>query len=474
MSGSFETLRAVFIRRPLLVVSFFCVYVVGGIYGLEFGHAPAGTTLVWIPAGVAVGALLILGYRLWPLVFIAALTVTATTLGAAPAAPLLAAGHTMEAVLAAYLVNRYASGRHALQNPRNSFRFAGMALLAATACGATFNALVIVLSGLEPVTSYGVVWLALSLGSLVSMLLVAPPIVLGSQGAWHVRFAPTVETAGMLLAMALTGLLAFFQFPVETRGYPIELLCMPVLLWAAFRLGQRASAVALLVMAGFAVAGTLSGYGPFVRATPFASLTIVLLFVAALAVMTTALAALSTDYKVAEEQLFELAVTDPLTGLANYRRLLEVISIEIARADRHQRKFAIVFFDMDGLKRINDDLGHLTGSRAVCRFAETLRAALRTTDTAARYGGDEFVAVLSDTDREGAELAVQRTSERLAEDPDPPRLSVSAGIAIYPGDGRTPTTLLSAADRALYARKAEKAAARRRGIVDLREWTSAS
>jgi diguanylate cyclase (GGDEF)-like protein len=474
MSGSIESLRAMVARRPLLIASLFCASIAIGSLGLRIGHAPAGTTLIWAPSGVALGALLIFGARIWPLVFLSAAVTVASTLGASPAVLLLAAGHTVEALLASYLVNRYASGRHALQNSRNSFRFAGVALLASVAFGATANTLTIVISGLEPVANYGRVWLSLALGSLVGMLLVAPPIVLGSQSTMRLQFARTVETLGMLLAAALVGLVAFFEFPVEARGYPTELLALPVLLWAALRLGQRASSTAMILIAAFAIGGTLSGYGPFVRATPFASLTIVMLFVAGLAVMTTALAALSTDYKVAEEQLLELAVTDPLTGLANYRRLLEVIAVEIARADRHQRRFAIVFFDMDGLKVINDELGHLTGSRAVCRFAETLRAALRTTDTAARYGGDEFVAVLSDTDYAGAELAVRRTNERLETDPDTPRLSVSAGIAIYPGDGRTPTTLLSAADRALYARKAEKASSRRRAVVDLREWTSAS
>jgi diguanylate cyclase (GGDEF)-like protein len=127
---------------------------------------------------------------------------------------------------------------------------------------------------------------------------------------------------------------------------------------------------------------------------------------------------------------------------------------------------------MDGLKRINDDLGHLTGSRAVCRLAATLSAALRTTDTAARYGGDEFVVVLSDTDYPGAQLVVERTHERLAEDRDVPTLSVSAGVAVYPADGHTPTTLLSAADRALYAHKSEKALSKRRRIVEIREPTS--
>jgi diguanylate cyclase (GGDEF)-like protein len=196
----------------------------------------------------------------------------------------------------------------------------------------------------------------------------------------------------------------------------------------------------------------------------------VMSFCSLAALMTLGLAALAQEYSEAEAQLRELVVTDPLTGLPNYRRLLEVLTSEIARANRQDRPCAVVFFDMDGLKRINDELGHLIGSRAVCRFAETLRAVCRETDTAARYGGDEFVAVLPDTDEEGAHFVMKRVAERLAEDPDKPELAVSAGLAIYPRDGSTATTLLSAADRALYAVKAEKVNARRRGVVPIREW----
>jgi GGDEF domain-containing protein len=80
------------------------------------------------------------------------------------------------------------------------------------------------------------------------------------------------------------------------------------------------------------------------------------------------------------------------------------------------------------------------------------------------------VAVLPDTDDEGAQVVINRLEERLAEDPDPPRLAVSAGVAVYPRDGGTPTTLLSAADRALYAAKADKGT-RPRGVVPIHEWT---
>jgi diguanylate cyclase (GGDEF)-like protein len=109
----------------------------------------------------------------------------------------------------------------------------------------------------------------------------------------------------------------------------------------------------------------------------------------------------------------------------------------------------------------------------VCRFADTLKGACRATDTAARYGGDEFVAVLSETDHEGARHVIRRITERLAGDADGPALSVSAGVAVYPGDGGTPTTLLSAADRALYVSKASRVHRRRQNVVGIREWTSA-
>ena len=266
----------------------------------------------------------------------------------------------------------------------------------------------------------------------------------------------------------------FCGFPAAFRGYPIELLCGPILLWSAFRLGRRAAMAGVILLTGVALYGTLSGFGPFVRATPTASMTMVLLFMSLTAIMALTLAALTSEYSVAEAQLRELVVTDPLTGLPNYRRLVETLGTEITRSNRTDRPFAVVFFDMDGLKSINDELGHLIGSRAVCRFAETLRASCRTTDTAARYGGDEFVAVLPDTDEEGAKVVIRRMAERLSEDTDKPELSASAGVAIYPRDGGTPTTLLSAADRALYAVKADKAAARRRGVVAIREWSNAA
>jgi diguanylate cyclase (GGDEF)-like protein/PAS domain S-box-containing protein len=157
--------------------------------------------------------------------------------------------------------------------------------------------------------------------------------------------------------------------------------------------------------------------------------------------------------KRSEEQLRVLATTDPLTGLANYRRLIEDLDSELKRSDRTGRPFAMLLLDLDDLKRINDRFGHLVGSRALSRVAEVLRTHCRVIDTSARYGGDEFTIILPESDDAVARSVASRISQHLASDPEDPRISVSVGIAVYPNDGNTIELLLSAADRQLYEMK---------------------
>jgi diguanylate cyclase (GGDEF)-like protein len=153
------------------------------------------------------------------------------------------------------------------------------------------------------------------------------------------------------------------------------------------------------------------------------------------------------------EQVRSMAVTDPLTGLSNYRRLISVLEAELDRSRRTQRAFSVVLLDMDGLKVINDQYGHLTGSRALVRIGKILRSHSRAIDTASRYGGDEFALVLPEAGKDIASRVVSRIRERLSAEPERPALAVSAGVAAFPEDGDTPEKLLGAADRALYAMK---------------------
>ncbi len=162
-----------------------------------------------------------------------------------------------------------------------------------------------------------------------------------------------------------------------------------------------------------------------------------------------------TEQRKLENHLRQQAAKDPLTGLANYRHLVEVLDAEIKRSERTEREFALLLFDLDGLKEINDRYGHMTGSEALCRLADVLCIGCRDIDTAARFGGDEFALVLPETGSEPAHVVAQRICESFANDGRKPKLSVSVGVAVFPKDGGKLESLLSAADVALYGMKAK-------------------
>lgn len=134
-----------------------------------------------------------------------------------------------------------------------------------------------------------------------------------------------------------------------------------------------------------------------------------------------------------------------MTGLANYRQFTERLDREVCRADRSHRSFTLLLLDLDGLKRINDLQGHLAGNRALRRLAAVMKEHCRSTDLAARYGGDEFAVLLIDSDRGMAEHVAQRIEQRLHADHEKPQLSVSIGIGVYPDDGRTGAEMIEAA-----------------------------
>ena len=431
------------------------VYFVAGKLGLKLALVNASASAIWPCTGITLAAFLILGYRVWPAILTGAFLVNLTTTGSAATSVGIAVGNTLEGVVGCYLVTRFAGGQHAFERAHDVFKFGFLAGMVSTTLSATIGVTCLAMGGFAEWAMYGPIWCTWWLGDAVGAVVVTPLVLLWRENPrleWTRK--QMLELAFLFPGLFLTGWVVFGgRFHAALKNYPFEYLCIPFLIWAAFRFGRRKAATAICVLAAIAAWGTLHGYGPFSRESQNTSLLLLQSFIGIMAITALALAAEVTEHKHADEHIRRLAVTDPLTGLANYRRLVEAFDSEIKRYGRTGRPFAVLLLDLDGLKKVNDAHGHLVGSRALCRLANILRIHCREIDTAARYGGDEFVLVLPETDSEAARRVAERISERLRNDAEEPSISVSTGTAIYPQDGKTIDELFGVADHTLYAAK---------------------
>jgi diguanylate cyclase (GGDEF)-like protein len=165
-----------------------------------------------------------------------------------------------------------------------------------------------------------------------------------------------------------------------------------------------------------------------------------------------------TTLNVQAEQMTELAHTDPMTGLANRRWLMEQLGREFSRARRYRRPLSLLYLDLDGFKAINDRFGHLFGDEVLTGAGRSMQAVLRSTDLLARIGGDEFVVLLPETGIDGAHNVTAKLRKALAAygqqlGPAVPTLSFCAGVSQLRQDDTTIDDILSRADEAQYLAK---------------------
>src|SRR5437879_10606764 len=186
------------------------VYFVAWKLGLRFAFVHVSATTVWPPTGIALAAFVLLGVRVWPAVFVGAFFVNLTTAGSLATSIGIAAGNTLEGVVAAYLVNRFANGPRALQHSGDIVRFALLAAVVSTTVAATFGVTSLSLGGFARWQDYGDIWLTWWLGDAAGGLVVAPVVLLWATGPhWPPRRAQLLEAGLLIACLALAGEVAF-------------------------------------------------------------------------------------------------------------------------------------------------------------------------------------------------------------------------------------------------------------------------
>jgi diguanylate cyclase (GGDEF)-like protein len=238
---------------------------------------------------------------------------------------------------------------------------------------------------------------------------------------------------------------------------PLQNLYLLVVITSALALGRIATVVVMIIITGCYVWLDLPNHG----GTLFQSYGADFLGrIAPLALVAYVTTMLSADTRKAMADIKTLSETDDLTGIFNRRAFLALSSHTVNLSQRYGRDFSIVMMDSDSLKTVNDAYGHEAGDELLKAMVVHAQKELRRPDLLARYGGDEFVLLLPDTNTEGARLTAERIRERIAAMPltiDAKKITITAsmGVATYPDHGLDYEQVFEAADHALYLSKSK-------------------
>jgi len=299
LSGFLAETKRPCLRTAISIMALALGYFCAGKFGLSLASVNPSASAVWPPSGIALAALLLCGYRLWPGIFLGAFLVNISTQGNLVTTLGIAIGNTLEGLLGAWLVSRFANGAKAFERARNIFKFILLAAILSTVVSATLGVTTLSLGGFARWENYPATWLTWWLGDMVGELIITPLLVIWlTQDIPKVTANQLVEAGGVTLAAVFAG-----QFLVMDSFAGVEVMAIPPLLWAAFRFGGRGAVTTAFVMSGVALMGTLRGLGPFATLHPDQSLIFLQALMGTLTVTALVLASVVTEQKRVEQRL---------------------------------------------------------------------------------------------------------------------------------------------------------------------------
>jgi PAS domain S-box-containing protein len=292
------------LRHLLLAIFVAVIYFGVAKLGLSLAFVHANVSPIWPPTGVAIAAVLLLGYRIWPGILLGAFLANLVTPVPLAVAIGIAIGNTLEA-LGAGLMLRSLDFHTSFDRAKDVLKFVVAALLC-TMVSATIGNLSLALGHVARWQEFGDLWLTWWLGDAIGALLIAPLLLTWGDGSSR-HWLPGkryLEAILLLLLLAVSAMATFGgPFPISLKYYPVARLSVPFFLWAAFRLGQRGVTLATVTISVFAVWGTAHGLGPFVGRTPNESLLLLQVFLGSNAVMFLFLVAVIQERRHSEETL---------------------------------------------------------------------------------------------------------------------------------------------------------------------------
>ena len=319
-----------------------CAYFLAGKIGLGFASVHVSASPVWVPAGMAVALLLLLGFSIWPAIFAGAFLVNLTTAGSMFTSVSIAVGNTLEGILGAWLLQRFAHGVQAFESPPDILKSALLAGLLSPTVSATIGVTSLMMGHYAGLEEYAVIWLTWWLGDATGILIVTPAILLWVRHPrieWNSR--ERVELGLLLLVLCVTCAVIFGPFMNTTHKYPLQFVLVPILIWAAFHFGPRKTATLTVLLAGWATWGTINGRGPFASESENEALLLGQAFLAVNSVMALALAAAVQESKDADTRFHHTAerlVNKRTQELLHTQARLRTMAQALTLTEQRERK----------------------------------------------------------------------------------------------------------------------------------------
>jgi signal transduction histidine kinase/ActR/RegA family two-component response regulator len=353
-------------------------YFVAGKAGLRLAFLQPNASPVWPPAGIAVAALLVLGSRAWPAIFIGAFLVNLTTAGDVGTSLGIASGNTLEALCAAWLLNRYAGGTRVFDRAQDVFKFALIGA-GSTAISPSIGVTSLALDGFSDWGNYGRDWVTWWLGDLTGYLVIMPLVLLwwvGPRREWNTK--QKLEAGVLLFLLVAVGGAVFGGWLVGfINNFSLTLVCGPIILWTAFRFGQLETVTGIFIIAAIALWGTLNHTGPFQLLTDNESPLTLQSWAGVMMLTSMTLAAAMTERRRIEAELEQQKATvetanrtkdnflamlshelrTPLTPVVSY---LDILEAESGKSETLRTALAAIRRNIELEGRLIDDLLDLT------------------------------------------------------------------------------------------------------------------